>query len=115
MKQLLCLVPVVAVIGCASAKVTMFGTFSYAPTTSVDVYHTTKPERSYVELAQISCGDTDDDWNLNQIKAKAMAIGADAIIIVGKSGSTAGAVPIGKTFYAFSQEYGLVAIAVKYK
>lgn len=81
----------------------------------IDVYKTTKPDKEYIELAEISCGDTSDRWNMEQILIKAREIGADGIIIVGKSGEVAAGVPIGDSVYAVSQGYGLKAIAIKYK
>jgi len=81
----------------------------------IDVYKTTKPDKEYIEIAEISCGDTSDKWNMEQILIKAREIGADGIIIIGKSGEVAAGVPIGESVYAWSQGYGLKAIAIKYK
>lgn len=110
-------------VGCAStgflmAKpvVTVFGQTYLAKTADakVDVFSTTKPDRKYTEIAQIKCGDTDDTWNIGQILMKAREIGADAIIITGKSGSYGVGVPIGNMTYATEEGYGISAIAIKY-
>lgn len=107
---------VTSLISCASPQVTMFGNFSYRPTANIDVYQTKKPTQEYIEIAKISCGDSDDDWNLKEIKRKAMEIGADAIIIIGRSGVTLGSIPMSKNYtYTYTSEYRLVAIAIKYK
>jgi len=101
----------------ARAKVVMYGSPYPAKSkdAKIDVYRTTKPTKDYIEIAEISCGDTNDNWNMEQIMIKAREIGADGLIIVGKAGSEAVGVPIGKNVYAVSSEYGLKAIAIKYK
>jgi len=81
----------------------------------IDVYQTTMPDHEYIEIAKITCGDTDDNWNMKQILIKAREIGADGIIIVGRSGSVAVAVPVDKMTYAVDQGYGITAIAIVYK
>lgn len=82
---------------------------------NIEVYVTKIPSEPYIELAQITCDDTEDDWNLKQIKIKAREIGADGIIILGKSTSSTVGVPIGNIYYMASEEYGMKAIAFKYK
>lgn len=82
---------------------------------NIDVYITTTPNSEYIELAQISCNDTDDDWSLEQIKIKAREIGADGIIIIGKASSGGIGVPIGNTYVYSSESYGMRAVAIKYK
>jgi hypothetical protein len=110
--------------GCASTGflmvkpvVTLFG--ETYPAKSVDakieVFSTIKPDRKYTEMAQIKCEDSDDTWNIEQILMKARAIGADAIIITGKTGSYGVGVPIGTMTYAEVDGYGISAIAIKYK
>ena len=81
----------------------------------IDVYQTSLPNREYIEIAKISCGDTDDDWNMKQILKKAREIGADAIIMTGQKGSYAVGMPIGNMAYAVSEGYGITAIAIRYK
>jgi hypothetical protein len=101
----------------AKAKVNMY-TEPYPPKSfnaPLDIYRTQKPEQDYVEIAEISCSDSNDDWNLEQIQIKAREIGADAIIIVGDAGSYGVGVPVGNTMvYGGSQGYGITAVAIKY-
>lgn len=101
----------------ASPKVTMFGSAypSKAPDSPLDVYRAAKPQRDFVELAEISCGDTDDDWNLRQVLLKAREIGADGVILLGQSGSYGLGVPIGNMVYATQEGYGLRAVAIRYR
>lgn len=118
------LVGIIAFVGCAStgflmakAKVTMFGD-TYPPKdeeATIDVYRTNKPTQEYVEFAQIVCGDTNDNWSLQQILKKAREIGADAIIMTGKAGSYGVGIPIGNLTYVTNESYGMTAIAIKYK
>lgn len=82
---------------------------------NIDVYITNTPTSEYIELAQITCNDTDDEWSLNQIKIKAREIGADAIIIMGKASTGGVGVPIGNTYIYSSESYGMRAVAIKYK
>lgn len=110
-------------IGCASTgflmakpNVISFGQFYPAKEedSNIDVYNTIRPDRSYTEIAEISCADTDDSWNLKQILIKARGIGADGIIIIGRTGSYGVGVPIGNMTYMTSEEYGMKVIAIKY-
>lgn len=99
----------------AKAKVTLFGD-SYPPKSEdakIDVYN--KPTQEYVEFAQITCGDTNDKWSLEQITKKAREIGADGIIIIGKAGTSGVGIPMGTSTYVVSEEYGMTAVAIKYK
>ena len=101
----------------AKPNVVMY-TELYSPKTkdaSIDVYQTAKPDKEYIEIAKISCGDTDDSWNMKQIMIKAREIGADGIIIVGKAGKVTGVVPVGEMLFAADEAYGIVAIAIVYK
>lgn len=101
----------------AKAKVTTFDN-TYPPKSEdekIDVFVTTKPTQEYTEFAQITCKDTNDKWNLEQITKKAREIGADGIIIVGKAGASGVGVPIGYSTYVVTEEYGMTAIAIKYK
>ena len=101
----------------AKAKITMINEPYPAKeeNANIEVYITNPPSTPYIELAQITCDDTEDDWCLKQIKIKAREIGADGIIILGKSASGGGGVPIGNMYYVSSEEYGMKAIAFKYK
>jgi hypothetical protein len=107
--------------GCASTgflmekpKVTMFYKTVYPSKdeeADIDVYRTNTPTQEYVELAEIVCGDINDNWNLQQILKKAREIGADAVIITGKAGSSE--VVVGDA--VVSKEYGMTAIVIKYR
>jgi hypothetical protein len=110
--------------GCASTgflmakpKVTLFGEKypSKEDDTKMDVYFTNKPQKHYIEFAKITCKDTNDKWSLEQVTKKAREIGADGIIIIGKAGSSGVGMPMGNLTYVESKEYGIVAIAIKYK
>ncbi len=108
-------------IGCASTgflmakpKVTLLGP-TYLPkheSAQIDVYMANRPTVEYLEFALISCADTNDKWNLEQITIKAREIGADGIIITGKVGSSFTSY---STYYGQWEEYGITAIAIKYK
>lgn len=56
-------------------------------TEQIDIYSALLPTKEYIEIAQITCKDTEDDWNLKQILIKAREIGADGIIILGTAGN----------------------------
>jgi hypothetical protein len=101
----------------AKAKVTLFGeTYPKKdPEAKIDVFMTNRPTIGYVEFAQITCKDTNDKWSLDQITKKAREIGADGIIIVGKAGSSGVGIPMGYSTYVVSEEYGMTAVAIKYK
>lgn len=101
----------------AKPKVTLFGE-TYPPKDEgikLDIFMTSKPSQEYIEIAKIICQDTNDKWNLEQITKKALEIGADGIIIVGKAGATGVGIPMGYSTYVVSEEYGMTAIAIKYK
>ncbi len=101
----------------AKAKVTLFGN-TYPPKDNqdaIDVYITNKPTQEYIEFAKITCKDTNDKWSLEQITKKAREIGADAVIIIGKTGSSGVGIPMGYSTYGVSEEYGMTAVAIKYK
>jgi hypothetical protein len=97
----------------ASPNVTMFGNTypSKSEDANIDVYMTALPSKEYIEFAQITCGDTDDSWNMKQILKEARRIGADGVIITGKTGTWG----VGNSTYAVSEQYGITAIAIKYK
>jgi hypothetical protein len=110
--------------GCASTgflmakpKVTYFGEKYPAKeeTSKIDVYFTNKPTQQYIEFAKITCKDTNDKWSLEQVTKKAREIGADGIIMIGKAGSSGVGMPMGNTTYVVSEDYGMFAIAIKYK
>jgi hypothetical protein len=82
--------------------------------TKIDVFITNKPDKEYIEFAMITCKSNNDNWNLEQITKKALEIGADGVIILGKAGSTGLGIPIGNSSYVVSEEYGMTAVAIKY-
>jgi hypothetical protein len=82
----------------------------------VDVYHTVLPKLEYVEIGMISCSDTDDNWNIKQVVKKALEIGADAIIILGRVGTYGAGIPVGNTMvYGADEGYGIRSVAIRYK
>ena len=113
-----------AMAGCASTgflmarpKVLLYGE-SYPPradTSAIEVFHAQRPSREFVEIGKIEVADTDDSWSIRQIRIKAREIGADAVIIIGKSGSYATGIPVGSQSVAVAQDYGMVAVAIRYK
>lgn len=102
----------------AKPKVVLIGE-TYSPRSydaEIDVYITSKPSVEYIEFAKIECNDTNDEWNLNQIKMKAREIGADGVIKIGKASSGSFGVPVGTGMYSyFNESYGMNAVAIKYK
>lgn len=111
-------------VGCQStgflmgkAKVTMINEPYPAKNENypIEIYITNIPSKPYIELAQISCNDTNEEWCLKQIKIKAREIGADGIIILGKSSTGSIGIPIGNVYYIENEDYGMKAVAFKYK
>ena len=109
--------------GCASngflmakPRMVLYGTTYPAKdvNTPVEIYRTQRPNRPYVEIGEISCNGTNDEYALNQILMKARSIGADAIIILGSASTSASGVPIGGVLYSSTQQYGFKAVAIKY-
>ena len=101
----------------AKAKVTMFEE-PYPQKdidAKIDVYKTKEPKKEYIEIAEISCGDTDQAWSLKQIKIKAREIGADGLILLGKSGNYGIGTYDGNLAYGAASGYGIKAIAIKYQ
>lgn len=106
--------------GCASTgflmakpEVTMFGD-AYSPKSEdakIDVYITSLPTTEYIEFAQIICNDTEDKWSMEQILKEARKIGADGIIVTGRTGTYV----VGGATYAAGRQYGITAVAIKYK
>lgn len=104
-------------MGCATAEIVMYHDSFHPkdPNCQIDVYDTVMPTKEYIEIARISCADTNDSWNMKQIKKKAREIGADAIIMKGRVGSFGMGVPSGNMVIASAENYGIIAIAIKYK
>jgi len=101
----------------AKPKVTLFGD-KYPPkdqTAHIEVFMASRPSREYTEFARITCADSNDKWSIEQIKKKAREIGADGIIIIGKAGSSGLGVPSVSLTYVVSEDYGMVAVAFRYK
>ena len=85
-------------------------------TEHIDVFYTKPPDKPYDEIAKIKIGDTEDEWNLKQIRIKAREIGADAVIIIGHTGSYGYGTTVGTTtIISVGEGYGMVAIAIVYK
>jgi len=87
---------------------------AHPPTLAIEIFQTKSPDRPYKEIGRIDVGDTDDAYCMDQIIREGKKMGADGVIIVGRSGSQAAAVPIGNMIYATSGDYGLVAVAIKF-
>ena len=125
-RKLCSLIIYLVVSGCmASPEVTMLKE-PHAPkqaTEHIDVFFTKTPDRPYEEIAIIKVGDTEDEWNLKQIKLKAREMGADGVIITGRVGTYGYGTGIGApsgnisttSIIGVGEGYGLVAIAIVYK
>lgn len=112
-KILALLIIIVSFTSCATPNIIMYHK-PYPPKSindNIDIFHTSIPNREYVEIAQITCNDTDENWNISQIKIKAKELGADALIIVGKSDVYTDYIG----YCAVSTPIGIKAIAIKYK
>jgi hypothetical protein len=101
----------------SSPVVTMFGPPGPAKhaTAYVQVFSTTLPAQPYIEIAEITCDDTSNNWNMKQILIKAREIGADAIVLKGGMGAWGVSVPSGNGAVALSEGYGLRAVAIRWK
>lgn len=101
-------------IGCmASPKVQAY--HHYAPTTTeLDIYQTQAPARKYTEIGRIEVADTDDDYCMAKAQEEAHRLGADGLIILGRSGTATALLPLGAMAYADSDPYGIVAVAIRY-
>ena len=118
-----CLFTLILFSSCASTgflmakpKVTLFGKTYPAKDdiATIDVYITNKPTQEYIEFAKIIIADTNEKWNIEQLTKKAREIGADALIIIGKAGTSGVGTPMGTSSYIVSHDYGMSAIAIKY-
>ena len=117
MKTLFISVVVFAMIGCASVKVAMMNQ-SFPPKSNdehIQVFNTTRPEKPYIEIAELTANNSNNSWNINHLVAKAREIGADAVIIIGGVGSIASGGIAGNIGTSVSTDYGIKAIAIKYK
>ena len=107
-----------ATYGCmADPKITMYGQPfpPKGPNEGLEVFQTSLPRRDYIEIARIECADTDDTYNMEQLLIKAREIGADGIIIIGRTGALAIGVPVGNLAIGVGEGYGLAGIAIKYR
>ncbi len=120
---LYCSVSIMLLYGCASngflmakPKVILYGKTYPAKDegTAIEVFVTSNPILEYIDIAKITCADTDEKWCLDQISKEARKIGADAIIISGNVGSYGVGYPIGSMAIGASEVYGITAIAIKY-
>ena len=86
--------------GCMASPIVTMLSESHQPkqaTDYIDVFYTKSPDKPYDEIAKIKIGDTEDEWNLKQIKIKAREIGADGVIIIGRVGSYGYGTAVGTT------------------
>ena len=123
MKHTLLCLAALLFCGCATLlthtpEVVMFGAGGHPPKAddaAVEVFVTNKPVREYVEFAQITCAEPNDGKCLELVRAKAREIGADAIILTGKARSSSSErMGVNDVKYTTNEEYGIVAIAIKY-
>ncbi len=116
MRYLILLLLAVGFMGCA-ARVSMYREALPAKpvNSNIDVYRTAKPNRAYIELGEIKFNSHSDKVNIKKLKEAARKIGADGIIIIGATNQSGGAVPIGKVALIGTEEYGMKAVAIKYK
>ncbi len=82
----------------------------------IEVFVTNKPSKEYIEIALIKY---DSEWTeeatLNTIKAKARKMGADALIITGRVGSSGVVYTTGNVAFVSTETSGFAAVAIKYK
>lgn len=81
----------------------------FPPTTACEVFTTSKPDRSYTELAIIEVYQGGNTITL--ARKKAMAMGADAIILTGRANY--GAVTVAPGVVGAAEK--MIFVAVKYK
>ena len=113
----------VTMVGCASkpdVKYIKYSDATYAATSSVDVLRMKPVEREFSELGElkIRVKKSTEENVILYLKEKAMAIGADAIVILGEQDDGAVAVPIGSGYgspmYATVDRRYLIALAIRY-
>jgi hypothetical protein len=71
--------------GCASTKLTMYqGPFPAKEAADVvDIFYSSKPDKPYTMVGEITCSAASDTERINKIVSAAREIGADGVIIVG--------------------------------
>jgi len=80
----------------------------------VEIYRTKVPERDYIEIAEVSNKDSNNNYAKRSVMDKARKLGADAIIILGAAGSGGVGIPSGNVVISSTYEYGIRAVAIKY-
>ncbi len=102
---------------CASSpRFAKYTDVTYPPTTEVEVLRTKPADRPYIELGELRLRikKSNEDDAILFLKAKAMEIGADAIVILGEQSRGAVVIPTGTIAMAAPIRY-LVAVAIRYK
>jgi accessory colonization factor AcfC len=100
------------------ARVMLYGPAapSKALDAEVQVFSTSLPDRPYVELGEIITTNHNNQTNLEQIKAEARKMGADAVILQGATRAVSATMPIGGGITAgTSRQYGLRAVGIRWK
>ena len=74
---------VVFALGCTpKVHVNTFSAESYPPTTEVEIFSTQRPDRKYLEIAELEVvNEYGRQAQFQALREKAMAIGADAVIL----------------------------------
>lgn len=85
------------------------------PGTTVEVFETHLPDKPYRELARVECPDQDHAYCRTMAIKAARQLGADALILIGPSGTQGAAFTWSGITEGASQPVGLVAVAVAYK
>jgi hypothetical protein len=99
------------IMGCIT--IYRYDNIRYTPTNEneIEVYSTTLPQKSYIEIAEIVL---EDSKSVHKLKKEAAKLGADAIIIIG-SASISSYVGVWSGWGSSeSVESGRKAIAIKY-
>lgn len=102
--------------GCHPVRYTNLNMQSYPSTQRVDIYINKTVDRDYEEigLLKVRVAPINENSVFDDIRNKAMEIGADGIIIQGINESFGGIFPVGNS-YVFANKKELSAIAIKYK
>lgn len=105
-----CLLTMLICVGCATyVKVRPLAGGSFSPTSSCEVFTAAAPTRAFTELALIEVGQGGDTIGI--AKKKAMAMGADAIIMRGSQAY--GSVDLGGGLTGTANKTTFVAIKWK--
>jgi hypothetical protein len=68
------------IVGCSHLKVIPYSDKVYSPTEKVEIFRTNKPERKYIEIAQLSIDEKGS--SIKFLIEEAKELGADALIIL---------------------------------